>query len=63
MDKMNLGRYKASFQREQVDGALLLSCDNDILEFELGITSRLHRVKILRLIRGDVPDAVVSYFT
>ena len=60
---MNLGKYKENFQREQIDGPLLLSCDNDILEFELGITSRLHRMKMLRLIRGDAPDTVLKYLS
>lgn len=60
MDRMNLGQYKEIFRREQIDGALLLACDKEILEFDLGIKSRLHRVKMLRLIHGDVSDSVFS---
>lgn len=60
LDKMKLGNYKEGFEREQIDGALLLSCDNKILEFDLGMTSRLHQLKILRLIQGDIPAAVLG---
>ena len=52
---MNLGSYKEKFSAEQIDGVLLLSCDNEILEYELGVTSRLHRMRMLKLIKGDIP--------
>ena len=55
LERMNLGGYKENFCTEQVDGVLLLACDEEILECELGVTSRLHRMRILKLIKGDIP--------
>ena len=55
LERMNLGSYKENFHTEQIDGVLLLACDEEILECELGVASRLHRMRILKLIKGDIP--------
>ena len=50
-----LAKYKNAFIREEISGALLQDLDEEILETELGITSRLHRLKLLRVIDGRQP--------
>ena len=52
LDKTGLGQYKKVFIREQISGGLLKEVDGEILEKELGITSKLHRLKLLRIIEG-----------
>ena len=52
LEDMNLGQYKKKFEEEQISGSLLLEIDDDILQNELGVTSKLHRLKILRIIEG-----------
>ena len=52
LDNMNLGEYKDSFQREQVDGELMLELTKTDLE-DLGITKNLHQVRLMKLIDGS----------
>ncbi|XP_019857261.1 PREDICTED: uncharacterized protein LOC109585561 [Amphimedon queenslandica] len=52
LEDMNLGQYKKKFEEEQITGSLLLEIDDDILQNELGVTSKLHRLKITRIIEG-----------
>lgn len=41
------------FIREEIDGAVLAECDEDVLKEELGVSLRFHRVKLLKLIGGQ----------
>ena len=47
--QMNLGVHVASFQENQVDGELLMELDNEMLENDLGVISKLHRKRLLKL--------------
>ena len=47
-----LKQYESSFLREEVTGELLLECDEHLLQNELGVTSKLHRLRLLRIISG-----------
>ena len=49
---LGLKQYKKAFKKERVSGALLQEIDEEMLKNELGITSRLHRMKLLRVIDG-----------
>ena len=53
LDNMSLGAYKSVFEQEKISGDLLLGFDDSILEKELGIRSRLHRLKFKKLITGQ----------
>ena len=55
-----LSQYRGSFIREGMTGDILLDCDEDILENELGVTSRLHRIKLMKFISGQ--HSVELYF-
>ena len=52
LDKLGLSKYKNKFSEENITGSLLSEFDEEILEKELGITSRIHRIKLLRIIDG-----------
>ena len=52
LDNMNLGEYKDSFQREQVDGELMLELRKDDLA-DLGVTKNIHQIRLLKLIDGS----------
>ena len=52
LDNMNLGEYKDSFQREQVDGELMMELTKSDLE-DLGITKNLHQIRLMKLIDGS----------
>ena len=55
LDNLKLSQYKEKFEEEQINGSLLLDLDDEILKDELGMTSKLHRLKIVRVIEGRQP--------
>ena len=55
LDAMELSQYKDTFVKEQVNGEILLECDDQILEEDLKVPSRLHRIRLLKIISGKTP--------
>ena len=51
---LGLGNYKETFIEEQIDGPLLFELDEAVLEEDLGITTRLHRIKLMSIIDGRI---------
>lgn len=49
---MRLQQYAASFSDKSVDGKKLLELNDLMLEEDLGIKNMLHRLRIMRIIRG-----------
>ena len=49
---IGLEQYEDVFRSECISGDLLLELNDDILEHEIGVTSRLHRLKLNGLISG-----------
>ncbi len=49
LDTVGLPQYKESFAREAVDGEVFMFLDEDILCHELGVNSRLHRVRLMKM--------------
>ena len=47
-----MGKYRDSFAREGISGDVLLECDDRILEHELGVSLRIHRIRLMKLITG-----------
>ncbi len=50
---MDLQQYVEIFRQQHVDGDILSDCDEDILQNELKIQSRLHRLRLQRVISGQ----------
>ena len=48
-----MSKYKETFKSELINGNLLAELDDDILEKELGVVSRLHRKKLLLNVQGN----------
>ena len=45
---------------ESITGEVLAECDEeDILEYELGVKTKLHRIKFMKLIAGCYPVASI----
>ena len=53
LDALGLQEHKQTFKRERITGELLAECDTEILTSELQISSKLHRMKLVGLIRGS----------
>ncbi len=49
---MGMKQYQDKFKQEQVDGEILAECDETVLTNDLGVTSRLHRMRLLKIISG-----------
>lgn len=50
LNELRMGQYCPAFEREQIDGSLLLMLDKKMLETDLGVQSKLHQLKIEQLI-------------
>lgn len=48
---MGLEQYQESFQAEEVDGAILAECDEHVLQHELGVTSKIHQIRLMKVIK------------
>lgn len=47
-----MGKYESTFLKEGVTGEVLLDCDEELLQSGLGIVSKLHRIKLMKIISG-----------
>ena len=52
LEKMNLSEYRDAFEQEHIDGILLASLDNEMLE-ELGVKKRIHKMRLRKIIEGE----------
>ncbi len=52
LEAMNLKQYSEKFTEEQIDGELLVECDAEVLESDLGVTRKLHRNRLIKVITG-----------
>lgn len=50
---MNLSQYKDTFARECIDGGILQELDESVLTNELGVASRIHCLRLMKLARGE----------
>ena len=46
-------KYQDRFSQEGIDGAILMDVEEQTLQSELGVTSKLDRVKLMKIIRGE----------
>lgn len=53
MEAMSLGQYSEKIQSEHISGEILLECDESVLQEEIGVTSRIHRIRIMKIISGQ----------
>jgi len=49
---LDMRKYQKKFAQESIDGAILLECDESTLLQELEVTSKLDRIKLLKIISG-----------
>ncbi len=53
MEAMSLCQYKDKILEEQLSGEILLECDDTILQEEVGMASRIHRIRLMKVISGQ----------
>ncbi len=52
LEAMGLKQYLGNFKEEQVNGEILSECDEEVLQNDLGVASKLHRMRLLKVISG-----------
>lgn len=52
LNAMDLGQYADKFHQEKVSGEILTELDDKVLSEELGVTSKLHRLRLLKIMTG-----------
>lgn len=57
---LGLKQYCEVFKKETIDGAIFVELDEQVLE-ELGMTTKLHRLKIMRLLDGRQSVESLNY--
>ena len=54
LEDMNLGQYRQKFEEQQVSGDVLVDLTDSMLRGpELGVNSDLHRMRLIKVIRGE----------
>ena len=53
LQAMNLSQYKARFAEEVISGEILIELGTEDLEKDLGIASKIHRVRLMKIIEGQ----------
>ena len=61
LDNMNLSEYKEVFSKECITGEILLELDESILTNELCITNRIHRIRLMKIVSGQM--SVTKFFS
>ena len=53
LEAMDLGQYREVFHREHITGEILVECTEEVLQNELEITSKIHRIRLIKIISGQ----------
>ena len=51
---MGLCQYREVFVEQGITGALLSQITTEVLKMELGVASRIHQLKLLQIITGEI---------
>lgn len=46
-------QYAAVFQREKINGEVLVDMDEEMMKGDLGIASKLHRMRLMKVRGGE----------
>lgn len=53
LDAMGMKQYTEAFKSEDINGKMLLACDDEVLTNDLKVSSKLHRIKLLKVVSGE----------
>lgn len=59
LEQLDLSQYKESFEREHICGDVLVECTEDVLQQELGVLSKIHRIRLMKIISGQKSAKIV----
>ncbi|XP_032227502.2 uncharacterized protein LOC116610935 [Nematostella vectensis] len=55
LEALNMPQYSSNFLDQQIDGRVLVELTEDMLKDSLGMTDKLHRMKLIKFINGWRP--------
>ena len=50
---LGMTKYRETFAQKSIDGMILAECDEPILQNELGVSSKVDRIKLMKVIAGE----------
>ena len=53
LDAMGMKQYTEAFKNEDINGKVLLECDDSVLANDLRVSSKLHRIRLLKVVSGE----------
>lgn len=53
LDAIGMKQYAEVFQREKINGEVLVDMDDEMMMGDLGIASKLHRMRLMKVIKGE----------
>ena len=53
LEAMGLSQYCDTFASERLSGEILAELNEDVLQYELKITSKIHRLRLMKVIQGQ----------
>ena len=63
LKSMGLDQYVETFRTERITGEVFVECNEAVLENELGISFKIHRIKLMRIIKEKkVPNLYGQYW-
>ena len=54
LERMKLSQYREIFAEQEITGAILSQCTTEVLKMELGVASRIHRLRLFQIITGEI---------
>jgi hypothetical protein len=54
LERMKLSQYREIFAEQEITGAILSQCTTEVLKMELGVASRIHRLRLLQIVTGEI---------
>ena len=48
-----MAEYQETFIQKSIDGTILADCDEPVLQNELGVSSKVDRIKLMKVIAGE----------
>ena len=55
LDSIGMKQYSEVFQEERINGEVLADMDDEMMQSDLGISSKLHRMKLMK-VRREVEE-------
>jgi len=53
LNVLGMTKYQDTFAEQSIDGLILVECDESILQHDLGMNSKVDRIRLMKIISGQ----------